>query len=397
MRILQLANRLPWPLKDGGAIGIYNLALGYASNGMQVTMFAFNTNKHKIDHNQLPVQFLDAVELHSVFIDTNIYFWNTFKNLFTNEAFHISRFDSKQVKKELKNLLNNHEYDLIHLDGPFWGPYVELLRSVSSAKLVIRAHNVEHLIWKRVSDVTTNALKKWYLRIQSERLKKYEINLCNNLDAVIAISKIDQQIFKDLGVNSPILISPAGIDLNHLKLNSNLIKPLQFCFIGSLDWMPNLEALDWLISTLWPIAQQHHPQIKIMIAGRNMPEAIKSKQIPGVEIVGEVKNAHEFMQENGVLIVPLRSGSGMRIKILEAMALGVPILTTEIGAEGIEVTNGKELFIFNGEADFLNQVDFILNNYDAVNLARNEAFKLIESKYSNQKVVEKLLSDINSL
>ena len=103
------------------------------------------------------------------------------------------------------------------------------------------------------------------------------------------------------------------------------------------------------------------------------------------------------MQENGVLIVPLRSGSGMRIKILEAMALGVPILSSVIGAEGIEVKHGKELFIFNDKLDFLNQVDFILNNREAVDLARNQAYKLIEADYDNTKVVKKLLFEINSL
>ncbi len=397
MKILQLANRVPWPLKDGGAIGIYNLAFGYASNGSQVTMFAFNTEKHKIDPNKLPGEFLDIVKIHSVVIDTSINLFNATKNLFSNEAFHISRFESDDVNKVLSSLLERNEFDLIHLDGPFWGSYVKLVRSLSTAKLVLRAHNVEHLIWKRVADVSANPFKKWYLKIQSERLKKYEIELCNNLDAIIAISKIDQDILKNLGVRTPILISPAGINTNNFQVNNKHFKQMQFCFIGSLDWMPNLEALDWLLGTLWPLAHQHHPNIKLKVAGRNMPDYLKNRQINGVEIVGEVSNAHTFMQENGVLIVPLRSGSGMRIKILEAMALGVPILSSNIGVEGIEVQHGNELFIFDDKTDFLTQIDFILKNSEAVDQARNQAFKLIETNYDNTKVVKKLLTDISSL
>ena len=389
--ILQLVNRVPFPLKDGGAIHTYNVSMGYKNQGCHITMLAINTLKHRVSTDILPSEFKEAVELHTVEHNTNVTIWGAISNLFTSDSYNISRFYETKVDDKLREILCSKEFDFIHIDCPHMGPYIDTIRQHSKAKVILKAHNVEHRIWERMALLENRVLQKHYFKFLAKRLKKYEEFLLNEIDALVTMSKTDAQIFVEMGCKIPVFVSPAGINVNQNHYLSTLPMSQNICFIGSLDWKPNLESLDWFLQNVWPIVYAQNKEVKFKIAGRKMPAYIKDLKLPNIEILGEVDSSNDFMTNNGILIVPLRSGSGIRIKIIEAMSLGRPIISTTIGAEGIDVESGTHLLLADSENDFAYAILTLLKDEKLCRELAFKAKKLAYEKYSSDKIMQRLL------
>jgi polysaccharide biosynthesis protein PslH len=165
MKILQLCNRVPFPLKDGGAICAYNIYKAYYQAGNLVTLFALNTKKHWVDEKTVQHNLAAFGKVETAIIDTNVTLIGAVKNLFSYDSYHVSRFDNEAVHQKIKSILQQNEFDVIHIDTVFMCPYLPTIRKYSHAKIVLRTHNVEHLIWHRLA-LQTNGIKKWYLNLQ---------------------------------------------------------------------------------------------------------------------------------------------------------------------------------------------------------------------------------------
>jgi glycosyltransferase involved in cell wall biosynthesis len=249
----------------------------------------------------------------------------------------------------------------------------------------MRAHNVESLIWERMAANESAALKKWYIQLQAGRLKQYEIAQLNLYDAIVPITNEDRQILVNMGATVPMFTSPAGIDLERFEGYDNPVEQNTIGFIGGLDWLPNQEGLQWLIKEVWPEVHGRQPQLQLHIAGRNAPGWLQTLQLPGIKVVGEVEDALDFISRRQLMVVPLFSGSGMRIKIIEAMAMEKAVISTTIGAEGILYTAGDDILIANTKEEY---IDTILKCIDqpAISAAiGKKARQLIESRYDNLK------------
>lgn len=398
MKILQLANRIPWPLKDGGAIGIFNLACSYANAGNQLTLFCLNTVKHQIDTHQLPEPFHTSFQLVDAPIDNRVRVIPALLNLFGRESYNITRFWSAKVSGQIAQLAQELQPDLVHFDGPFMLPYLAAIRAaVPQAKCIMRAHNVEHLIWERMAESSSVALKAKYFRLLARRLKLYEINTINQLDGFLPISDTDLQTFRKLGVTIPAWVSPAGLhfgpSLPPLPNPTNK----SFSFIGSLDWQPNTEALDWLLTEVWPKVQEKSSEFTLHIAGRNMPKRYWQLASPRIIIHGEVANSQDFLRSHGPLLVPLSSGSGVRIKILEALAEGQAIISTSIGAEGLALSHGKHLLLADTADEFAAAILQLGQQPAMVEKLGGNGQQLVFSTYSQQAQTEKILDWVNQL
>ena len=206
--------------------------------------------------------------------------------------------------------------------------------------MFLRAHNIEHLIWKRLSENTRNPFKKLYLDHLSVQLKNYEIDHLDDYDGIICISKIDEKYYSNF-TRKHITTATFGVNPEdyqpHKKRES---KPSLF-FIGAINWMPNAEGLKWFLSKIWPAIHENFPGLKFYIASKEIPEWLNKFDSNEIHVHEEVENAIDFISSKSIMIVPLLSGSGIRIKIIEGMALGKTIIATTIGAEGIEYENEK--------------------------------------------------------
>lgn len=391
MRILQLTNRLPWPLKDGGAIGLYQFTKGYAKAGCELTLLSMNTSKHYVNPEELPSFFREKIKLFTVFVDNKVEIKSAVKNLFKNKSYHIERFISAEYENKLTEILQSNQFDIVHFDGLYVSMYLPAVRKFSNAKCVFRAHNVEHLIWKRITSNTGNFIKKKYIERLTKQLKSYEEKQLNQFDLILPVSKADEHLFRVSGCIKPFHRTPAGINIEAYSLKNEAIEPQSVFHIGAMDWFPNIEAVKYLVNEIWQKVRLKMPEAKLYLAGRRMPAEFNQFESESIHVEGEVSDAQQFMQSKSVMTIPLLSGSGMRIKIIEGMALGKAIVSTTIGAEGIDCTNDKDILLADSPAEFANQIVRCLQNPDLVSRLGQNARHLAEEEYDNTKIIFHLL------
>lgn len=394
MKILQLCNKVPYPAKDGGAIAMLNLSVSFVELGHNVTVLAMNTSKHSTSIENIPEDLTSGIDFHLVPVDTRINLIKLILNLlFSNKPYNAERFINKLFERKLINLVKDNSFDIIQLEGIYLAPYIPVIRNNCSSIIALRAHNVESEIWSRIKSVTGNPLKKYYFGVIAERLAEFEINSLNTYDILVPITERDAATYKGLGNNKPMVVIPTGIPEQHFKSgNSSPDKHTKLFFIGALDWIPNQEGLIWFIEKVWKQLSIRIPGIEFHIAGRNAPSWMEKRcRDMKVHYHGEVENAHHFIDSNDIMIVPLFAGSGMRIKIIEAMARSKVVVTTTIGAEGLGVENKKHLLIGNTEDEFVNGITELIMDHDFFGKIRKNAFVYTQQKFSNKQLTVKLI------
>jgi len=364
---------------------------GLLQSNHQVKILAVNTSKHFVDVNQLPDSYRKSTSVETVFIDTTVKPLHAFFNLFTNKSYHISRFISDDFGKRLADILQSDTFDIVQLESLYVCPYIEIVRKYSAAKIVYRAHNIEHLIWERIYKSSANVLKKWYLKILTHRLKKYEISILNKVDGIASITDFDAGILKKMGCTKPIVTIPIGINDHAANANFSSYEFPSFFHIGSMNWIPNTEGIRWFISNVWFPFHKEYPDIRFYLAGRHMPDYFK--KLEGIQVIniGEVPDASVFMQSKAVMIVPLLSGSGMRVKIIEAMANSKAIISTTIGAEGINCTAGENILLADTPGEFLKAMKKCVSDKGYTDKIARNARLLVENEYYNTKIIATLI------
>lgn len=394
MRILQVCKKFPYPIKDGEVIAITNLARAYHQLGATVDLVCINTPKHFFDKKDLPKDFDFYTEIESVFVDTNVKITGAFANLFSKKSYHIDRFVSEAFRTALIKILEKTKPDIVQLETLFLAPYVKTIRQHSDAKIVMRAHNVEHEIWDRIVQNTNSFLKKNYLAHLTKKLKRFEVAHLNQYDLLLPITSRDLDYFKKLGFNGASHVVPIGINHSDYQPDfSSYQKPLSVSFIGSLDWMPNIEGLEWFIEKVWSTLHQQYPHLRLELAGRNTPDKMYQLEDKNIKVVGEVSDAKDFINQHSVMIVPLLSGSGMRVKILEGMALGRVVITTTIGLEGIHAEHQKQVLIADTPAAFIDAFDFCQKHPERLQEIGKKAASFIKAYYDNLEIAKRVLNE----
>jgi polysaccharide biosynthesis protein PslH len=390
MNILQICSKPPFPPKDGGALAMNVLTSGLLQQGHSVKVLTINTAKHFVDLTQVDAHYKQSTAYTAVFIDTAIHPIKALLSLMSTRSYNIERFYSVDFEKTLIRILQENSFDIVHLETLFMAPYVASIRKHSNAKIVLRAHNVEFDIWERLAANARNPVKKWYLSILSKRLKNYELAALNSYDGIAAITQADELAFRKYGCKIPIIHIPFGADLS---IYPNSAGPANFpslFHIGAMDWRPNEEGIKWLTNEVWPQVHHQASSLQLHLAGRKMPHWLLNLKSPGISITGEVQNAQEFMLSKSIMLVPLFAGGGMRVKIIEGMALGKTIISTSIGAEGINYTHGENILIANTKQEFVDAILKCANNQIFSQQLGRNARLLIEKEYDNKIISQKL-------
>lgn len=398
MRILQLCKKFPYPLKDGEAIAVNSISKSLHELGCEVTLLSMNTTKHYFDVMQLPKNYNHYNAIHTVKIDNRIKPFDAFINLFSNKSYHISRFESAAFREQLIRLLQNQEFDVIQLESPYLAPYIPTIRQYSRAKIAMRAHNVEHEIWQRVAHNARLLPKKWYLRHLTKKLQRYEIEQLKHYDLLIPITQRDLDIFQFLGYQNAAVVAPVGVNSKDYPTTfASFQKDLSLGFIGSLDWMPNQEGLRWFLETVWQRLHQQFPTLTFHIAGRNAPAWLRQLNLPNVVFHGEVPDATAFINMHSIMVVPLFSGSGMRVKILEGMALGRVVITTSMGLEGIDAQHLREVLLADNVESFIEAIALCQQDATFARKISEQARRFILQQYDNREIAQQLLQAYTQL
>ena len=430
MKILVVGNRVPWPLHDGGAIATYGMLRSLAENGAEVDFFSFNTKKHFAE-NAIIEKYFGFCKVHLVSLDAGVKPLNALWNLLFGGSYHLERYDDLEAAVELYDLIQSSNYDCVMVEGLYSMPITwRVMKQMSvrpnngvmdvdpinsnetiqkePIKWVYRSHNLEYQIWERLAISTPQPLKKWYLALQSKRLKRAEIDAWCRMDAIVPIVETDSLVIRtalteiqqinggdSVAAQPEIHVYQPGIAIE--RPFAFIHQPMSLFHIGSMEWQANEQGVMWFLNKVWPLVLSAQPNAKFHLAGKGL-----SKQDPrffqsGIVNHGEVSNAEDFMHEHGVMIVPIQAGSGIRIKTLEAMALGVPIVSTSIGAQGLTVMDDVEIKIADEPKEFAAAICTLLSSPAKSQEMTTQARKYVEMHHNLKRNTAELLGFLGQL
>ena len=382
--ILIISHKPPYPKVDGGSIAIAQVLEAVLEQGCHVTFLCMETDKHPSQNSITNTN----LNFKAIYVNTKLKIASALTNMFTKQSYILSRFNQNVFRKALKKILKKQTFDTILFESLFTSSFLNTVNEHSNAKKLYRAHNIEHHIWLQQSNQKKNIFKRWYLKIQAKRLKNEEIKFWNNIDSILSISETDRSyIIKQCP--TPTFILGLHIEKRHLQYNDQSTK-VDFFHLGAMDWLPNQDGMNWILKDVFPKVKQKEKSAEIHLAGRAMPTKLKSHKQDGYYNHGEVSNASDFMSKHKVMLVPLFTGSGIRVKIIDGMSLGKCIISTSIGVKGINCSNNKNILIANTENEFIEAMCFCIQNPDKVIKIGNEAKKYARENFSKEHITNEL-------
>ena len=390
MKVLQLCNKPPFPPVDGGTLAMNSITQGLLAAGCEVKVLAMSTDKHPVLDHRIPDTYRQATRFESVYVDLAIHPLDAAFALLCGDSYHVRRFESKAFARRLAQLLDHEQFDIIHLESIFLAPYVPVVRAHSAAPIFLRAHNVEHHIWHRMAQGERNPFKRWYIKHLALALGAYEREHINDFDGIVSITDNDAAYFRSEGCRKPIVTIPFAID--PAPPSPQPPEPGTLYHLGSMDWLPNQEGVRWFLHRVWPLVHSQLPSLTLHLAGRRMPDDLLNLHLDGVTIAGEVPDAMQFIASKQINIVPLLSGSGIRVKILEAMSAGKVVVTTTCGVQGIPCTDGRHLLLADTPEQFVAQLKRCVDNPDLCRSLGDNARQLVADTYGLQPLTAQLLA-----
>jgi glycosyltransferase involved in cell wall biosynthesis len=386
MSVLYLTNKPVYPLVDGGCVAMSSFLNHLVNIHKKVDHLTISTYKHPFDLKSYNEIFGDKLTVSSVYVNTRISVFKAFENLFSSSSYNVNRFFSVDFENKLIELLE-HDYEVIYIESIFLLPYLTTIRTYSKAKVILRAPNIEFKIWEDHILQIKNPLKKIYIKYLTKKLKNFELNQFKRVDGILSISNVDTFFIENLNLKKQILHLPFAIKT---ELIGNIEKN-NFFFIGAYNWKPNLDAALYLIQVLFPEILKNNANAKLHIAGSYTPDFLYQYQNESIKIHGKVESVKDFMKSHGILLAPIFSGSGVRIKILEALSYGIPVIGSEIAIQGI---HSKACFKAENIEDYLRYITTIFEG-DVFEI-QNKAIEYIDSNYHPTEIEKKLNAFIAS-
>jgi glycosyltransferase involved in cell wall biosynthesis len=348
----------------------------------QITYFSLSTHKHPYKSKEIPKENFPNVIFENYYIDTELKPLAALNDLLRGKSYNLSRFYDKNASKKLSNICQKTPFDFIIFESLFACVYLNDMKHVGNSKFIYRAHNIENSIWKNLSESTANPIKKWYVQSLYKKLKEYEYQLIKEVDFIFPLSTKDEEIIRE-NSKLPTFLVPVSMPIKPKKIN---YERTSLCFIGAFNWTPNIQAMDWFTSEIFPELKKEFPNVEIHIAGSFSENIAYLKEKDGVFLHGFVESSLDFISDHGIFVAPLKSGSGVKMKVLEAMSLGSPVILSEKGAEGIV---GQTQFCRNS-SEFLIELKNLISNKEKREENGSIGKKMIENYYDATKIQKNL-------
>jgi polysaccharide biosynthesis protein PslH len=375
MNILFLSTRSPYPLISGHSLRTYHILKGAAQNH-NVTFITFvQLPEHELKKENLAHlrSFCKAVYPFKIPADMSklTFAKMLFLNLFSSLPFVAQKYDAPLMREKIREIIQREHIDLVHVDML---PLAAYINEFENLPKILVNHNVESIRLYRWFRTEPKPLKKAYLGIQWLKLKTFEQSAMNKFDGCVVVSEIDKKLLLKMGVKSKLFVVPNGTNTKFFKPSNGKVVGNSVLWIGHMDVHTNKDAVLYFWKDIYPILRRKHPEVKVTFVGTAPPKEIAdATKLDGkVRATGFVEDIRPYINEAAVMVVPIRIGSGTRLKILDAMAMGKAIVSTSVGCEGINVSNGKDILIGDDPEDFANKIVELLKNPDMrTNLEKN--------------------------
>ena len=362
LKVLIIDEEVPFPPNAGKRIRTWNLLRRLAQNH-DLTLLCYGSPEKT---NLQAVQEV-GIRVHLVPTSTVrntgwMLYLRLFMNLFSRYPFSVVKHYSSAFQGALDSLLAGEDWDLVQCE---WTPYMQFLKRKLPCPILVATQNVETQIWERRALHGRNILESVFFRMQARKMARFEVESLRFASAVTAVTALDSMTMSQWGVKN-IAVVANGADTESFGNIREAEQDNQLVSISSLDWYPNQDALEFFVYQIFPQIRNRRPDVVFSIVGRRPPKSLQQKfaDIPGVVFLGEVKDVHSSLGSATVVVVPLRIGGGSRLKILEALAAGKAVVSTSVGAEGLDLDSGKHLVVADDPREFVEKVIELLDSPD---------------------------------
>jgi len=324
-----------------------------------------------------------AIEFRETAKDSPAFAGQLIKGMFSRLPVAVSRYRSDAMKRQLETLAREQRFDAKVCDFLFPAPNVPDL-----SECVLFQHNVEATIWKRHTENARSALHRWYFRKQARRMEEYEGEVCRAVRRVIAVSEIDAEEMRRTYRAARVDAIPTGVDVDWFTPSGAVGRSADLVFIGSMDWMPNIDGALWFARDILPLIRKRKPDCSVVFAGRRPGHTLLelAREDSRIQVTGTVPDVRPYLWGATASIVPLRIGGGTRLKIFESMAAGVPVISTKIGAEGLPVEPDSQILIADEPAAFAEFCVRLMEDVAARTRMALAARELVASRFSWEAV-----------
>lgn len=382
MRIFMVSPTLPWPLDMGDKIRIYHVLRELARVGHEVTLLTLAHEPY--DPDDLEPLKTYCRELLVIPIKNRPRLHAAIKSIISRKPYRVAKFESQKFKQAVAQALQK-DYDIL------WVHFMETLAYVPQSYtrkkrllVVLDQHNADERFWE------TYAREGWpwtrlFAKINLWQLRKFQTLALKRVDVIMSVSKEDAD-FTQTRLPNPatqVWVVPNGVDTESFRLPDTAERKNYIIFCGAMDVLMNIDAVEWFARRIFPKVRKTVPDAEFWIVGRDPVSRVKAlNSLPGVRVTGRVEDVRPYYTEAKVAVAPFRYGGGTKIKVLEAMALGVPVVATPVGCQGIEVMSGKHLFKEENEKAFAQRTINLLQDERLRRRMAAEARRLVEERYS---------------
>lgn len=399
-KILFLTQIVPFPPDAGPKVKTYHVLRALADQGHSITLVSFVRPEEERFVSKLE-EFCDEIQIVPINRSRMADVWFLLRSYLTNRPFLIERDDLYPMQEVVNRLIRKKDFQFIHADQLTMVQFAIRGASIlqkNNPKVIFDAHNAVWTIVERMQE-NANWFLKLVLKIEAKRVKRYEGELLQEVDHVLTVTDIDKKLLEDAlfsvrsnsnGFVSPISVFPIAVDTQikapiKRKGNSRNIVTL-----GTLHYPPNADGIRWFFNDVFPLVQKHISDITLTIIGKNPPQDFLelASQNPGVvTVTGYVDDLVPFMEDAALMIVPVRAGGGMRVRILEAFSFAMPVVTTTVGLEGIAAVENRDVLIADTPVEFAEQVVRLMRDVSLQERLAVNGRKLAEEKYDWQVVL----------
>jgi sugar transferase (PEP-CTERM/EpsH1 system associated) len=388
MKLLIIDEEFPFPLNSGKRIRTYNLTRVLAAQN-EITYLAYGNSDSEAYHSMKAINVSpECVQPINRKQSGLSFYWRLLTNLTSPYPYIVTSHYSDSFQKQLDECLKQTEYDLIICE---WTPYAIFVKDILHIKRLIVAHNIETAIWQRYEQNERNPFRRMYISIQRAKVERFERQAFSWVNGATAVCQSEAESISSLGVSYPVEVIDNGVDLAYFKPANSKPKLHHLVFTGSMDWRPNQDAMIYFVHDILPLIRKQIPEVTFSIVGRKPPQKIIDLgSQKGVTVTGTVDDVRDYISEAAVYVVPLRIGGGSRLKILEAMAMEKPVISTSIGAEGLQVTDKKNIAIFDKPGDFADGVVALLQDAAYQQTLGKAGRELVEQNYGWDQLGKRL-------
>ena len=390
MRVLFLANRIPFPPFRGDKLKIYNLARRLADDHT-LHLVTFIQDKEDLKYRKELEKIFE--EVHLIYQPKSKSILNCIEALFTGESFQLAYFRNKEMGALLNILFNIHQYDVCHVQHLRMSQYVQYI----TCPKILDLPDAYSLYWERRKKVQ----RKWYNRLfdslESKRVIKAE-EVLHQFDLNLVCSVEDRDFLIEKHQTNKIKLLRNGVDLSlFVYRNHNYKRNKTLLFTGNMDYAPNIDAVVTFVGNMWPVLKNEFPDLKLIISGQRPVNAVKELESESIEITGFVSDMSVMYEKADVVIAPLRFGAGTQNKVLEAMAMGVPVVCTQIGFAGLEIKSGEGCILSLSDQEFIDNVSVLLKDSARRETVGRKGLEIAQNKFSwdgISKQLEKYLEEV---